>query len=492
MPELLLHFSVPFALTAPKLGVKRALLISTIALLPDLDVLLHIHRSITHSILVLIPACLPILLFTYSKNKYFNLALISILALLSHPLMDSFQTYTPLLYPLLDRSIWFRIEGGILILGSSLRPELQVAVKDVPTVFKPFEIMDAPIFTSEGLSISIMLLAPALLLNLKPPRPMNISSIQPQFGDPQIEQVAVPPGEMLKADDVTIVLPTLNEEEAVGRVIDEIRAEGFKNILVVDGYSSDRTVEIAKSKGVEVVFQEGLGKAGAIRTAIKKVSTPYMLFMDADYTYNPKDIWSLLRNAEGFDEVIGLRADRKNIPLLHRVGNYIISLAFSLMIGKKLRDPCSGMYLLRTSMARRLELTSGGFDVEVEIAGQMASLGEVIEIPVRYRRRIGEGKLKTWREGFGILAAVIRMAWLYNPIFIFSSIASLLIIPGAFILFEQLLLRYLYGEKMWSLGWSWLGLVLFIAGLQGLTVATISLMLKRMERRIIGRVRERR
>jgi len=78
-------------------------------------------------------------------------------------------------------------------------------------------------------------------------------------------------------DMVTVVIPTLNEEEAIGVVLDEVMAEGYRNILVVDGYSKDRTVEIAKSKGVRVVYQDGVGKAGAIATAIKIVSTPYML-----------------------------------------------------------------------------------------------------------------------------------------------------------------------------------------------------------------------
>lgn len=493
MPELALHFSVPFALAAPKLGLRRALLVSALALLPDLDALFRVHRSMSHSMIILIIIYLPVLLSVYKfRRGYFKFVLIGLLALLSHPVMDSFQTYTPLFYPFLDRSVWFRVEGWVLISGLSVRSEFQAAVRDAPTVFRPFEFMDALVFTSEGLSIFLMLLAPALIFNLKPSRPVDMGPVRFQFDHPQGQVAAASgPVEGLGADDVTVVLPTLNEEGGIGRIIDEVRAEGFENILVVDGYSSDRTVEIARSKGVEVVFQDGVGKAGAIRSAIELVSTPYMLVMDADCTYDPRDIRALLGHASNHDEVIGLRMDRGNIPLLHRVGNRIISLVFSLLIGKKIRDPCSGLYLLRTSMARRLELTSGGFDVEVEIAGQVASFGNIQEVPVRYRRRVGEGKLKTWREGFRIMAAVLRVAWLYNPIFIFSSLASLLIIPGGIILFEQLLLRYLYGAEAWSMGWSWLGLTLFMIGLQGLTVATISLMLKRMERRIIGRAGER-
>jgi dolichol-phosphate mannosyltransferase len=286
-------------------------------------------------------------------------------------------------------------------------------------------------------------------------------------------------------EEVTVVLPTLNEEEAIGQVIDELKSEGYKNILVVDGYSKDRTVEIAREKGVKVVYQRGIGKAGAVKTAIETVETPYILFMDADYTYSAKDIERMLNHISNSDEVIGLRMDRHNIPLLHRIGNRIISLAFSLFIGSRLWDPCSGMYLLRTESAKMLELSSRGFDVEVEIASQLSTLGRVVEVPISYRRRIGGRKLQTWREGFNILMKTVRMALLYNPIFLFSSLVALFSIPGALILVWQLYIRYIYGAERWSLGWSWLGLTLLIVGIQGLALAVTSLLLKRMERRIV-------
>jgi glycosyltransferase involved in cell wall biosynthesis len=285
--------------------------------------------------------------------------------------------------------------------------------------------------------------------------------------------------------EVTVVLPTLNEEEAIGQVIDELRGEGYGNILVVDGYSRDRTVEIAGEKGVKVVYQRGVGKAGAVKTAVETVETPYILFMDADHTYSAEDIERLLAHIHDCDEVIGLRMDRHNIPLLHRVGNRVISLAFSLFIGSRLWDPCSGMYLLRTESARMLELSSRGFDVEVEVASQLSTLGRVREVPISYRRRLGGRKLQTWKEGFNIMAKTIRMALLYNPVFLFSSLAASFLVPGASILSWQLYTRYVYGAEKWSLGWAWLGLTLLIVGIQGLALAVTSLLLKRMERRIV-------
>ena len=281
-------------------------------------------------------------------------------------------------------------------------------------------------------------------------------------------------------DDITVIIPTLNEEKAIGKVVKELKSCGYKNVLVVDGYSEDRTVEIARDCGAEVIYQVGHGKAAAIKTGLRKVETPFTLIMDGDGTYDPKDIERLLRTAVkgGYDEVIGYRKNRENIPLIHRLGNRVISTILSLLLGRRIKDPCSGMYLLRRDAVENLELTATGFDVEVEIVSQVASLGRVAEVPISYRRRVGESKLKTWRTGFRILLTAVKVAWLYNPVLLFSSIASLFGLAGIIILLWQLYTRYLYGAEAWSWGWAWLGLVLLVIGLQAFTIAIISLLLR--------------
>jgi heme/copper-type cytochrome/quinol oxidase subunit 4 len=168
MPEPAMHFSVVFALTAPRLGVKKALLLSFIALVPDLDVLMHVHRSMSHSIIVLTLAYTPILLAVYRfKPEYFRLTVLGLLALLSHIVMDLFQTYTPILYPILDSSLWIEIDGGVQVSPSELKPQLSADVKHVPTTFKPFKAIDAPVFTSDGFLISLILTVIPLIICVK-------------------------------------------------------------------------------------------------------------------------------------------------------------------------------------------------------------------------------------------------------------------------------------------------------------------------------------
>jgi len=193
-------------------------------------------------------------------------------------------------------------------------------------------------------------------------------------------------------DKITVVIPTLNEAEAIGRVIEEVKENDYTKILAVDGYSTDKTAEIAHSGGVKVAFQHGAGKAGAVKTAIELVNTPYMVFIDGDYTYDPSDIWRLLNHSGHYSHVIGSR-DRKQINRLHRFGNWVISRTFSVLFGVKVTDVCSGMYLLETDQAKKFNVEEHGFVAEIELAAQSAALGTITEVPISFRLRIGKEKL---------------------------------------------------------------------------------------------------
>lgn len=486
MPDLLTHFAVAFALASPFIGIRRAVLAGLIALLPDLDALFHVHRSVTHSLVVLLALALPIAYLVHRLGVGRRTLALAIASLVSHPVLDAFQTYTPILYPFLG-SIYVDVRSGFLIDGG-LRPHFELNVYVAQPDFAPFTSMDGPLFTSETLLISLALMIVPLLYALTRTRTVVESSERVAILGPRPSEQDPAPA---SPEDVTIVIPTLNEREAIGPLLDELRQEGYENVLVVDGYSTDGTPDVARERGATVVFQHGAGKAGAIKTALEHVKTPYMLVMDGDYSYDPRDIKRLLAHAANYDEVIGAR-DRRSIGWLHRLGNWVINRTFNLLFGAGLSDVCSGMYLVRTEALREVALRSRGFNVEVEIAAHMCTYGRVTEVPISYRPRIGRRKLKSFRDGIAILASVLGLARAYNPAFLFSSLAATLAVPGAVLTLWELYSRYAYGT--WSLGIAWLGLVLLVVGLQGFTAATISLMLKRMERRIlqvVGRERGR-
>jgi dolichol-phosphate hexosyltransferase len=299
-------------------------------------------------------------------------------------------------------------------------------------------------------------------------------------------------GQLLKSsplskNEVTVVIPVKNEELAINSVVDELFEEGYFNILVVDGYSTDNTRQIVSQKnGITFVTQHGRGKTGAIKTAIELVKTPYLLVLDGDFTYPAKDIQRLLDHSGKYEEVIGVR-NRENISFVHRFGNGVITYFFNTMFSSKLSDICSGMYVLKTQAARELDLSSAGFITEVEIAAQMVTQFNVTEVPIEYRSRVGKGKLSTW-NGFGILLAVGRLARKYNPVLLFTALGSVTIVPAIGILGWVFYQQTTAG--IWHSGWALVGVATLLFALQNVSVASVSAIMKRMEHRITQRLKE--
>lgn len=285
-------------------------------------------------------------------------------------------------------------------------------------------------------------------------------------------------------DLVTVVVATLNEEQAIGPLIEEIKAAGYNKILVVDGYSKDMTVEIARAKGAMVIGQHGKGKAGAVVTAKDVVDTPYFLLMDGDYSYDPKDIDRFVAHAQGYDHIIGFRPKASpNMSKVHRFGNWVLTEEFNILMGANIPDVACGMYLSRTQRVKELLLHRHGFEVDQELAAQMLVNAKVTFVPIGYRARLGVAKAPTWRQGFRALFAIFGIARRYNPVVLFGLFAAMALIPAtAFLGFAIWL--YLFSNRVFQSNYLLTSLMLFVIGGQGLTVATIGYMLRRMERKL--------
>jgi glycosyltransferase involved in cell wall biosynthesis len=280
---------------------------------------------------------------------------------------------------------------------------------------------------------------------------------------------------------VTVVIPTLNEEDAIGSVIDEVAAQGFTNILVVDGGSTDKTIEVADSHGATVILQEGRGKTKAIESATSFVSTDYIVIMDGDWTYPAKYIQSLIDLLDSNDEVIGWRLyGREHIPIFNRFGNYVLTKEFSTLFSTKVHDICSGMYAIRTSFAGDLFYESGGFSTEVELAAQVAaSAGHIAEVPIEYRERKGRQKMNPYKDGPRIAGDIVRLSWTYSPILTLATVASMMFIPGVYLGLWSSLEYFLGGVKHFA--WAMIGAALLAGGVSAFSTALLSLQMKRSE-----------
>jgi len=174
-----------------------------------------------------------------------------------------------------------------------------------------------------------------------------------------------------KGAKIAIVLPVLDEEKAIGKVLDEIvtAMHEFKHdVIVVDGHSTDRTVNIAKCKGAKVIFQSGKGYGDALATALDYVSLnriPLMAMLDGDGTYKPSDLPKMIEAMEqtSADIVVGNRLanrDPESLSAVYSIGNRVLSWFARVATGIKVQDTQSGLRLLRADVVQQLDLGAAG------------------------------------------------------------------------------------------------------------------------------------
>ncbi|ACX72098.1 glycosyl transferase family 2 [Methanocaldococcus vulcanius M7] len=182
----------------------------------------------------------------------------------------------------------------------------------------------------------------------------------------------------LNKEDIFIVIPAFNEEKMIGETLKNLKREGYKNIIVVDDGSSDRTYEIAKKENVIVcrhILNRGLG--GALGTGIKcaLIYNPKVIVtFDADGQHHPRDVEKVAKPIieQNFDFVIGSRMmdkkELKNMPLVKRVGNFGLNLITYLMGGYFVTDSQSGLRAFSYESAKKVinALKSDRYEVSSE------------------------------------------------------------------------------------------------------------------------------
>jgi len=236
----------------------------------------------------------------------------------------------------------------------------------------------------------------------------------------------------LTTKDVCILIPTLNEEDAIAGVIGEFREMGFSDILVIDGNSRDRTRELAEGAGARVVVQSGHGKGQALKEAFDLIKTDYIVMIDGDGTYLPAEVGLLLDPvfAGKADHVMGNRfanLQEGALTRLNSAGNRLINFFFRLIYAVPLNDILTGYRAFNRLSVDRLDLTMAGFEIETEMTVDSVKKGLVIaEVPITYRARTTgtKTKLNPFMDGARIIATIYRMAKTHNPLFYFGLMGS--------------------------------------------------------------------
>jgi len=217
---------------------------------------------------------------------------------------------------------------------------------------------------------------------------------------------------------VLAIIAALNEEEGIGPTLVEINDFLDRPLcLVVDGQSVDGTVKVAEAMGAQVMFQKGSGKGDAIATAIEHangLNVEYVVFIDADFTYPAEYLPKMIRILEENPDVGMVCGNRFNAHLhlgkMHNVlytGNRTIAFIHNKLNGVQMHDPLTGLRVVRWKILKDWKPKSKGFDLEVELNHYVGRKGcRIVEIPIHYRPRLGEKKLKI-KHGFAILKRIL-------------------------------------------------------------------------------------
>jgi hypothetical protein len=281
---------------------------------------------------------------------------------------------------------------------------------------------------------------------------------------------------------VSVVLPCLNEEQAVAATVSEalagLRRAGYDGeVIVVDNGSIDGSVEQARCAGARVVHEGRRGYGAAHIAGLKAARGDVIVMADADRTYDLEGMGELLAPlADGADLVVGNRLggaiSRGAMPPLHRyVGTPLITRVLRLLTGTALSDSQSGYRAFRRDAVLALDLKASGMEYASEMLLKAGRAGlKLAEVPTGYRPRVGESKLNTFDDGWRHL----RMLLLLSP-------HLSLILPGVVAITTGLLLSSVSLVAPAGLGvgterWLpvYLGPMLLILGSQGVVLGGLA------------------
>src|ERR1044071_2160243 len=219
---------------------------------------------------------------------------------------------------------------------------------------------------------------------------------------------------MYKGQSITVIIPCLNEEQGIEKVL-RAMPEFVDEVIVVDNASTDRTSEIAAGLGAKVIREDVRGYGRAYKRGFAFAKGDLIVTLDGDHSY-PVDAISYLIEAFLHLDVDFLNASRfpvrdpRAMSFRSKFGNLVLAAAMSIIFLRWVRDSQSGMWVLRRSIVKGMKLESDGmaFSEEIKIEALLNPRVRFGEISIQYSSRLGETKLNAWRDGFQNLSFLAR------------------------------------------------------------------------------------
>ena len=226
----------------------------------------------------------------------------------------------------------------------------------------------------------------------------------------------------MQTDDklLSVIIPVFNEEPTVGNVIGRVKAvlqkNGFRyEIIVVDDYSRDCSVEVAQSQQVSVYqLKEHMGKGYALRAGFAKAKGDRIATIDSDGSHRPEELPFLLNplvRGEA-DLVIGSRFMNAHTFYAKRInaaGNRMFNALIQILIRHNITDSQSGYRIMASSVLKSMRLKSGEYEIESEMLVKAARNGfKIKEVPISFEQRTyGTSQVDPFVDGLKILLSIV-------------------------------------------------------------------------------------
>ena len=233
---------------------------------------------------------------------------------------------------------------------------------------------------------------------------------------------------MADPSTVSIVIPALNEEEAIADVVSRLRAEAtWKEILVIDDGSRDATAERATDAGAHVVRHPYTkGNGAAVKTGIRRAQGDFVLVVDADGQHAPSDARRLVERLGEFDLVIGARSSQTQATVGRRLGNQLLNRLASYLTGRHVADLTSGFRGARREQLREfIHLLPNGFSTPTTTTLAFIKAGYNVAFePVEARARTGQSKIRFAKDGTKFFLILLKVITIFSPLRVFLPISA--------------------------------------------------------------------
>jgi len=232
---------------------------------------------------------------------------------------------------------------------------------------------------------------------------------------------------------VSVVIPAYNEEDAIGPLVAEVRRAGaWREVVVVDDASTDRTAERAEAAGARVVRHPyNKGNGAAVKTGVREARADVVLLMDGDGQHDPADMPRLVAPVGVHDMVIGARAAADQAPV-RALGNAVFNGLASWLTGRPIADLTSGFRAARRDrLLEVLPLLPNGFSYPTTSCLAFLKAGHnVTFVSVKARPGTGRSNVRVARDGVRFLLIILKIVTLYSPLKVFFPLSAAALLLG--------------------------------------------------------------